>query len=492
MIARLRYLGRALMVEPGALGPALEDHCTVRRREDVTEWVTDAVTGLSRPVRTRAVKKIPLFWYEKLNEAEVFCTYSGYGPWIEQTLRKRGFAIKLENFVSDGLGAPDLTPVKGTIWRTGQKTVFAKLLGMSRGIIQCPTGWGKTFLAKLLAKVYPTANILITVNSNDIADEIFDGLKYDLGRELGRIGGRRSIKDKRVVVCTSQSLHKAPKDVNIVLADECHTLMTEQYVKKFQKFRRAKIFGFSASPTGRSDGAEGFGEAIFGPIIVEVGYQDSVKGGNVVQLAARLYPSTRGPDVSKIQNAALANRLGIWTNAARNELIANVVRETEQEVGPDEQILIMVSVVEHAYVLGQLLPDYVVVSGEPTPERVQQMLKKGVMTPDQEVCTKQMREDYKRQFSDYTLKRAIATKIWSKGVNFPDLLVLVRADGTASPIDSCQVPGRLSRLGKEVDKKTTGGILIDFVDTFSSNLQYRSQQRIAVYRSNGFSIERRK
>jgi len=486
MIAKLRYLGRALALFPSELGEFYEEVCTVSRHSVDTEWVEDVATGSTYPVRTRNISKIPLFWYTEEGDTAAFCALAGYGPRILADLNKYGYQVTVEDFVDDGLGKPDLSQIEGVSWRSRQKEVFSKLLAHRGGIVVCPTGWGKTFLVKLLAKVYPRAEILITVNSNDIASNIYDDLKYDLGSQLGRIGAGKSYT-RRVTVCTSQSLHKAPKDVNLILADECHTLMTENYVKKFNKFRRARIFGFTATPEGRSDKAEGFGEAVFGQQIADVTYQEGVAGGNIVQLQVRMITSSAGPDVAGMRNTADADRLGLWLNDYRNRLIAYTVRKVEEEIGDDQQLLVMVDKTEHAYALGQLLPEFPIVTGEPSPARITAMRKRGAMTPEQEPCTKKMREAYRKAFETHELKRAIATKIWSKGVDFRDLAVLVRADGTGSPLDSGQVPGRLSRLGDKTSKLQ--GLLIDFMDKFSKNLQYRSVQRLRVYRKNGFQVE---
>jgi hypothetical protein len=72
-------------------------------------------------------------------------------------------------------------------------------------------------------------------------------------------------------------------------------------------------------------------------------------------------------------------------------------------------------------------------------------------------------------------------------VDFRDLAGLVRADGLASPIAACQIPGRLSRLGKQTDK--TVGVLVDFSDIFSKNLKARSRKRLSAYVKCGWIIE---
>jgi superfamily II DNA or RNA helicase len=247
------------------------------------------------------------------------------------------------------------------------------------------------------------------------------------------------------------------------------------------------MIGLTASPTGRSDKADAFGEALFGPILVDVSYQDGVKGGNIVPITVRMIDVPNGPDVSGRSNHVWVDRVGLWLNDQRNRVIRKSVRAVEIELGENAQILIMVDTTEHAYALGQYLPDYTVVTGEPSPDRVKQLRKSGAMSAQQEPCTNKQREQYKQAFEDLRLKRVIATKIWRQGVNFRDLSCLVRADGKASAIDSVQVPGRLSRLGNKTDKAS--GLLIDFMDSFSPNLANRSRKRMQVYRKNGWTVE---
>lgn len=481
MVARVDYLGRAVTLRPASLGVMLQDGCTVSRFERETVWTN------GRPKSSFVTKRIPMYWYTKdARGEEVFCAYAGYGSRIESILRSRGLELDVTNRVDHGLPEPDLSRVAGTTWRHRQKEVFAKLLAYDRGIIQCPTGFGKSFLIKKLAAVYPESEIIVTVPSTDIARDLYDALLFDVGvGHVGRIGDGKN-DPKRVTVVSSQSLHKAPKDVSLVLCDECHALYTENYIKKLNRFHRAKMFGFSATPSGRSDKADGFGEAIFGPVIANVSYQEGVTGGNVVPLQVWMYDSSEGPALRDLADPSTVSRLCIWGNEARNRLIARSVEEALAYVGEDAQALIMVDTIEHAYRLGQLLPDFAIVSGEPTPTRLRKLIDKGVITADQTICTPKLRQEYRKRFEANDLKRAIATKVWSKGVDFKELRVLARADGLASAIDSGQVPGRLSRLPGQTDKPF--GLLLDYLDKFSDNLRGRSVRRIRVYNKNGWPI----
>jgi superfamily II DNA or RNA helicase len=485
MKATLRFLGRALMLRPAFYGERFEEYCTVPRKVEERKWETDE-EGKGRLVIAKSVEHIQMYWYDTLDSEPVFCAYSGYGDHIVNELSKSGVEVEVENFIDHKLGEPDMSALKGVLWRGRQREILAKLLAYRGGVINCPTAYGKTFIIGKLARVYPKAQIVITVPYADVAKAIFADLETQLWSQIGFVGGG-SNKVKRITVAVSKSLHKCPAEANLVLADECHALLTDNYIEKLNRFYRAKLFGFTASPTGRSDKADRFAEAIFGPIIAEVGYQEGVSAGSIVQLEVRMYRITDGPDLSWSEDKTYVDRHGLWQNKIRNNVIAQVVRGLEEEFGPDEQILIMVDTFEHAYTLGQLLPEFSIVTGVPPAGRIAKLKKAGILRPDQEICTPKMREEFRRQFESNTLKRVISNKVWRQGVDFKDLAVLIRADGAASPIDSCQIPGRLSRLGTTGEK--CKGVLVDFIDAFTSNLQGRSMCRLRSYRNRGWDIK---
>lgn len=476
----LTYNGRLLLLRPAALGKSFESDCTV------TVSKSEAPSPENHWKRSQVQVPCPMYWYDKdpVSNEEVFVTYAGYAPRIIKALQKMGPDIVYDDRRPCGLPEPTLGVLRGIEWRHRQAEVFAGLLGQRGGIIKCPTGYGKSFLCRQLSRVYPEAKIVITVTSLDVARTMFDELKMDIP-DLGfcGTGGQRP---GRVTVAVSKSLEHCPRDANIVLCDEAHTLCTASYIKVLNQFSKAKMFGFTATPEGRSDKGDGFLEAIFGPIISDVSYQEGVAHGNIVQIDARIYRSSLGPDVSGISNKATADRLGIIRNNDRNTLVIRAVRELEEELGLDAQIILMVDKIEHAYLLAQQLPEYTVVTGVMPKERVEELLANGAMTKDQALCTAKDREKYRTAFEANKLKRVICTRVWEKGVDFRDLQGLVRADGLASPIAAGQIPGRLSRLAKTTDKTT--GVLVDFFDSYSKNLLSRSRARLREYKANGWDI----
>ena len=476
------YLGRALSVKPAVYGELFHDHCTVSKK-----------VGMNSGNDPSDTQEYALFWYETDPEdaSEVFCTMSGFGDYIVKELNKQGLRVEERRLVHSGLCDPDLSAAKEVTFRPRQAEVFSKILAHDSGVIVCPMAWGKSFLCRLLSMTYPSSKIIITAPSIDICSGMYNDLLPYLGSELGLIGGGKD-RAARVTIVVSQSLHTAPKDASLELCDECHSLSTENYLKYLNMFYRAKIFGFSATYGMRGDKADGFNEAVFGPVLAEITYQESVKLGNVTQLKVLCVTCNDGPDITRdIQKYRTASlRRAIWRNSARNDKIVEGIKIAIKEFGDgDPQILVMTESTEHAFLLGQLLPGYVVVHGPLESARKAKLQKQKVILPDQEICTPKMRESYRKAFESGEIRRAISTKVWRQGVDFTELNILARADGAASAIDAGQVPGRLSRRSKLGAK--SDGLVVDVCDSFSHILNAFWRSRAKNYTARGWPIEYR-
>lgn len=483
MKASLTYLGRVLSLSPAGLGERFHDICTINATQQEAACAENG--WKSRTIPDVSV----LYWYDTdPNGVDVFCTTAGFGYRIYRELSADGYEVEVRDLVPSGLPErPDFSKLPpGISWRGSQKEVFAKLLANRCGVIDCPTGWGKSFLIRTITQVYPKSKIGVTVPSADVAKELYKELSLVEPGGIGFVGDGKS-KRRRVTVAITHSLLRLDPDINLLLVDEVHAVLTKTFIAMFNKMRRARIQGFTATPAGRSDNGDGFLEAIFGPIIHYVPYQEAVASGNVVQLRYRVYQSIWGPPTTAIKSKPKRDRQGIWRNPSRNALIVDAVRAAEDEIGPDGQILIMVSTAEHAYLLKKHLQDYVVVHGPLSDERHEALVDAGVLGEGDHVITKDEKSQAKADFESGKVRRAIATYVWSKGVNFLDLNVLVRADGTASPIQSGQIPGRLSRKGSDGTKAP--GIVIDFNDSFCPIMAKRSKERFAVYERNGWAYE---
>jgi superfamily II DNA or RNA helicase len=142
----------------------------------------------------------------------------------------------------------------------------------------------------------------------------------------------------------------------------------------------------------------------------------------------------------------------------------------------------MVEKLEHALCLQRELPEYSLCYS-PQNGNIERLRSKGLV-PDSFVKLDNKKVLLMRQeFRDGHLKRVISTGVWKRGVDFPHLKVLVRADGGASEILSTQIPGRVSRTAEDKDL----GILIDLCDVFSPFYHNRSKTRRRHYKKKGWS-----
>jgi hypothetical protein len=95
---------------------------------------------------------------------------------------------------------------------------------------------------------------------------------------------------------------------------------------------------------------------------------------------------------------------------------------------------------------------------------------------------KKEKERITREFENGTLKKVIATKIWSEGINVKHCRFFFRANGSASKNDSIQMPGRLSRLMEGKDN----AVLLDIYDDFNDIVKRKAESRRKEYVKQGW------
>ncbi len=474
-------IGRVLALSPASLGVALEPILTY------TKMTMQSASRENGWKKSYIPEERQLFWYDDdpITGEKVFCTYSGSQYTIINKLKELFGDVQIIERVDSQLGQPDFNKINDITWRPRQAEVLSKILAYRCGIIKCPPGFGKTFICKQLARLYPTKRIVITCSVADVAKKIYHDLAEDM-TDVGLVGAG-SHQNNRITVAVAMSLKNCIPEANLVLFDEAHTLLTDNYMKTILRFSRARFFGFTATPKGRSDRNDPLLEALFGPVIAEVKYQEAVETGNVTQIKVKMYRCNEGPDLSNCRDSVQANDKGIWVNPFRNRLLQRMARDAEGEVGNEGQVLLMVDTTEHAYNMKKLLPDYTVVSGPISPSREATFRAEGLLEEDEVTCTKKMRDAARIAFERNILKRVICTKVWSTGVDFVKLSALIRGDGIGSIIAACQVSGRTSRIDNANINKV--GLLYDSSDDWDTNLHRRAGSRMSEYKRNGWEIE---
>ena len=338
------------------------------------------------------------------------------------------------------------------------------------GIIECCTAYGKSFLLTEVCRMYPTLNIVIISARQSVVKMLHARLSEALSERVGLLAtGAKAVDAQcRVIVSTCASAIKAPlATCDMVLFDEVHNLGGNQIAKLLlEGVHRARMFGLTAT-LHRGDGAIKMIEALFGKTIMKVVYQEAVDNKMVVPMYFRMMEVPGARPLVSCNYDVIDKRRHFWQNHARNDAIAKAARFYM----PKGQILIMVETLEHAAHLHKHLPEFTVVHYGAKTERAYGY------NPDDYKITPKIKKQMAADFAAGTLRWVISTKVWAEGIDLPKLAVVIRADGSVSPIAAMQIPGRGSRLhaGK------THCMLIDFKDDFSPWSKSKAEKRRTMY-----------
>ncbi len=366
-------------------------------------------------------------------------------------------------------------------WRPRQQECIAAIAEgvMKRrgGVINAPTGFGKSMTATCVGLLFPFAKIHIVVRGRGIMARLRRSL-LQYFPNVGQIGDGEDTTG-RITLISADSLHKSDGDCDILLLDEVHVLMGDGYSHELaNRYLFSVNFGFSATPYARMDGCSARLDGFCGPMIFHMTYQEAVALGLVVQINVHWLQCRMQNNPAAGRRETSKKRWGIWRNDYRNSLFAAAVREVPQT----DQVLMLVENVEHAVYLGSQLPEFRLVYGSMKNDDLVSYKHHGLLPEDYEPVDRKQVIAMQTDFERGTLKRVIATDVWSTGVDFEQLAVVARCDDRDSDILDSQGPGRTSRV---FDGKDSGR-LIDSMDIFDDGLFRKSKGRRASYRALGW------
>jgi hypothetical protein len=221
-------------------------------------------------------------------------------------------------------------------------------------------------------------------------------------------------------------------------------------------------------------------EALFGRTIFHMPYWEAVELGLVVPIRVELCDVVMHHNPVANKSGTYKERWGVWRNEQRNSLVA----AKAASFADDEQVLVLVKTIEHAVHLRQFLPGWTLVYAPG--ELEQKYARQGLVPDDEPRMTPARSEALRVAFESGQLKKAIATGVWSVGIDPVQLVALVRAQGGASEIADIQAPGRVSRTHTAGSKEV--GIVCDFVDKFDAGLMRASQTRVRHYKAMRWDV----
>lgn len=345
--------------------------------------------------------------------------------------------------------------------RAYQERAVKTVLETGGGVIQAPTGSGKTFLAlNLIARL--GQKTLVLVRSRDLAEQWLSEIRRVLGVEAGLIGGGKRT-DGDIVVGLVQSICKEPIDgFGCVVLDEAHSCPARQSYDALTHVRARYRIGLTATPQ-RRDGLEPMLYAALGPIVAEISEQDVGDGVLPVTVVSQDVPYRGG----KIDSwTGLVGQLAI--DPERNRMIV----ESAMKAAQTAPVVVLTATIEHAEALGALMEGSLVVHGQ--------------------LPAKLRRE---RMELAKTAKILVGTlSLLSEGLDIPPLTSLILASPVSASTDGTkpaatrliQSIGRCRRPFPGKDR----AFVLDIRDGHPMAMSAASK-RMTVYRKRGFDVRHR-
>lgn len=357
-----------------------------------------------------------------------------------------------------------------------QRAMITKCLDIKRGLVQSPTGSGKSITMAWLVQHFPTEEIIVTVPEKSLLKQLKNTLQSIFkDEEIGEISGTKK-EFRRVTVGIINSLSKLAKDspdrfktTDVLICDEAHRVGANFYRDLCEACVNTDYrIGFSAT-AWREGGDDKVMEGLLGPVMFKINEKDLIEEGILTRPVyievpfnspnrtyskyngyTKTYNTKNGkPDRNEVYNNCVIK------NPARNNLIINTVIEYLKS-NNTLPCLVLIQNVEH----GEILQDLFSLRDLDVPF----------------VYGKSSVKDRRALVEEITsgkLRVAIASSVFNEGQDIPNLGLGIIAGGGGSESRIIQQVGRFIRKYPNKDK----GIVIDIADDEQFYLQYNYQTR---------------
>lgn len=411
---------------------------------------------------------VQLYARDDKNEQR-FITYQGFKDDLVAWCAKRNHPVTLvdERVV---LPPPQLALAGG--FRGTQRRMFLELLRHQRsGLLKAPTRFGKTKFLVNCCRVWPGQKTVLAAPGVDLLGQLVGELKEQMpDREVLGIftGSRNSRVSDDITVCSLDSLGKTDTEgTKLLLVDEPHAAVSPSRLEVLQRFDNARIYGFGATVSGRFDNADKIIHGVFGPVLVEKTFQEAVQEGAICPI--RVYLIRMPIPHQSFYNRNQAYRSMIYASVGFNRMVLQICRN---QIPEDWQTVVFVDEKKQAGLVSELVRDAAVAVAS-------------------DLGAQERRDLFGKMVAN-EIKRCVATDIFSTGVTFPDLRVVVNACGGGGSITGTQKPGRLAQM--RPGKKR--GYLVDFLwtsmdkntDKNAAMVQRDAWSRRGVYLKNGYDV----
>ncbi len=336
--------------------------------------------------------------------------------------------------------------------RDYQINYIIQALQAKRALIKAPTGSGKTIIMAALLSIFDCPSIILVPNKT---------ILVQLQTELGKLIPNYEIAEarespKKGLIGLARTLSNIPtqelQQRPLLIMDEAHGSAADQATDVILRSCAPYRYGFTATPTGRSDNKDLIVAGLFGPVIDMVHTEDLVQQGYRPNVQIELHHSNWDGNY-----AALEDNL-IVRNEQRNAQILKIAKDFlhNRKTGA---LLILVRRTEHGKYLNDNLEGSVFIDGKTTTEA---------------------REHCRKQVSIGVLRALIASQVFAQGLDIPQLELGINAGGGKAEILTTQRAGRMMRPWQGLAKRW-----VDFVDGWHPTLDRHTKERYRIYRDSG-------
>jgi superfamily II DNA or RNA helicase len=320
------------------------------------------------------------------------------------------------------------------------------------GIIKSPTGSGKTEMFITLCKILNKKTLVLFARI-DLAHQTLRRMqKAQL--DAGIVQGNNIDENHQIVMATVQSAHKLQDKYEVVIVDEVHRAVADQYQEILRCSMFKYRFGFSATPWTKDKYKNAKVKSWIGDEIYAVPPQKLIEAKQIAKPIIHIYPIDRPRGLENYKWMG-AEKHGIVENKYRNDVITKLCGQLKG------QILILIKKIDQGKNLFEKIPSAHFLYGD--------------------IDQKERTEITKRFDSgeDFVL---IASTIFDEGIDIRNVNHVFIVGGGSSFIKALQRVGRGTRVTetkKQVD-------IYDFWDDINPILLKHSRERIKIYRKYGF------
>ncbi len=371
----------------------------------------------------------------------------------------------------------------GIKFRPYQLEALSHMVQATRGIIQHPTGSGKTLIAAAIAG-FIGRQTLYVVPTIDLLNQTYDVFCKIFGEErIGKIGdGKEKYSEINIAVVNSlYNLLQSDRVMiefqrtEVLIYDEAHHVSFGPNFLKLNIWLESALsinaywrFGFTATPGKPGSPERRALEMAFGRVIHEYTYEDAVKEGYILQPQIHFYSYNHGDKTGKSWQESQKE---MHLSPGRNKLIKDIAMRYKNR---GKAVLVIVNRVDfHGRALEKLF------NGQC------KFIHGNVKSDIRKEALKSLEVD-----KDFVMISTVS----GEGIDIPSLDVILRASGGKSKRRSIQELGRVVRIAS--GKKSA--LLVDIFDCdyamkkgkkVDGYLTKHSRERKKAYESLNFLVE---